>query len=91
MASDSLSTHGLWRLAVAAALAAAVIRIVPAVSTVWISPDAVEYLNIAERLASGDGFTLSIKAYHYVPGPLIHYAGHDRPPLFPLLLALLPV
>ena len=71
----------------AVVLAAAAVRIVPALSVLWVSNDAVEYLDIAKRLACGQGFTLSIKAYHFVPGPLIHYAGYDRAPLFPFLLA----
>jgi len=28
-------------------------------------PDAIEYLDIARRLAAGDGFMLGIKAFHF--------------------------
>jgi len=76
-------------LLAAIGLVAVLARVIPASSVQWVSSDAVEYLNIAQRLSSGEGFTLSIKAYHYIPGPLTHYAGWDRPLLFPMALAAL--
>ncbi len=72
----------------AVALFAVAIRLIPA-SVEWISNDAVEYRDAGRRLAEGKGFTLSIKAYHFVRTPLEHYAGYDRPPLYPMALAAL--
>jgi len=67
---------------------AIIVRIVPALAVQWISNDAVEYLDIARNLASGRGLMLSIKAYHFIATPVVHYANYDRPLLFPALVAL---
>jgi len=82
-----LRRHPIRILLLSIALMAIAVRIIPALAGTWISNDAIEYLDIARRLVDGEGLTLSIKAYHFVDTAIIHYAGYDRPPLFPLLLA----
>lgn len=69
-------------------LLAIAVRITPALCVQWVSNDSVEYLDIARHLADGQGFTLSVKAYHFLDTPAVHYGGYDRPLLFPALVAL---
>ncbi|MCC7372017.1 MAG: glycosyltransferase family 39 protein [Chloroflexi bacterium] len=62
----------------------------PIVSRVLIlGPDAVEYLDIARRLAAGQGFLLGVKAFHFGGTDVLHHGLAERPPLFPILVALL--
>ncbi|MFH0942996.1 MAG: glycosyltransferase family 39 protein [Candidatus Beckwithbacteria bacterium] len=51
------------------------------------TPDAIEYLNPALNLISGQGFISTLKVIHIDHQPLIHPAVNDRPIGFSLLLA----
>src|SRR5688500_5491014 len=46
--------------------------------------DVVEYLDIARRLAAGDGFMLGVKAFHFGGTDVLHHGLAERPPLFPM-------
>jgi hypothetical protein len=59
----------------------------PALRAVQLSPDMVEYVDVARRLLNGEGYVLGIKAYHIGGTAVIHDGLVHRPPLFPLLLA----
>lgn len=52
-----------------------------------LGPDAVEYLDVARRLAAGDGFMLGVKAFHFGGTEVLHHGLAERPPLFPVLVA----
>jgi 4-amino-4-deoxy-L-arabinose transferase-like glycosyltransferase len=52
-----------------------------------LGPDAVEYLDIARRLAAGDGFLLAVKAFHFGGTDVLHHGLAERPPLYPVLVA----
>lgn len=53
---------------------------------VQLGPDIVEYIDIARRLAAGEGYVLGIKAYH-IGGPEVLQDGLiHRPPLYTLLV-----
>ena len=52
-----------------------------------LGPDAVEYLDVARRLAAGDGFMLGVKAFHFGGTDVLHHGLAERPPLFPVLVA----
>lgn len=54
-----------------------------------LSPDAVEYIDIARRLADGEGFRLGVKAYHVGGFDVLHDGLAERAPLYPLVLATL--
>jgi len=54
-----------------------------------LTPDAVDYINIANNLASGRGFTISIKWHFFNDYPVIRSAIAERPPIYPLFLSLL--
>ena len=54
-----------------------------------ITPDAVDYLNIANNIVSGQGFTISIKWHFFNDYPVIRSAIAERPPLYPLFLSLI--
>jgi hypothetical protein len=69
------------------------IRLYPALSAVNLTPDAVEYLDLARHSSRGDFGTASIKR-HYMDGyPVVYNGTGLRPPLFPIaaggVLALL--
>ncbi|MBI3961698.1 MAG: glycosyltransferase family 39 protein [Deinococcus sp.] len=68
---------------------ALLVRVLPATLVANLSPDAVEYLNIGQHLARGDGLVLSIKFHYFNSLPVVHSALADRPPLYPLLVGLL--
>ncbi len=61
----------------------------PAMRVAQLSPDAVEYIDIARRLAAGEGFLLGIKAYHVGGNDILHDGMAERAPLYPILAALL--
>ncbi|MGE3909420.1 MAG: glycosyltransferase family 39 protein, partial [Chloroflexota bacterium] len=61
--------------------------VTPAWSVVQLNPDVVEYVDIARRLLSGEGFRLGIKAYHFGGTAVLHHGLAERPPLFPWLVA----
>lgn len=53
------------------------------------SPDSHEYFNLARNLAEGRGYLLDIKFHYFRDFPVRHAGWGERPPLFPLLLALI--
>jgi hypothetical protein len=55
----------------------------------WKTPDAVEYLNIAQHLVQGKGLTTSLKIHFFNSEPVIHSALSERPIGFPLFLGFL--
>jgi 4-amino-4-deoxy-L-arabinose transferase-like glycosyltransferase len=58
-----------------------------AARVVQLSPDMVEYVDVARRLVHGEGYTLGIKAYH-IGGPAVLQDGLiHRTPLFTLTMA----
>lgn len=58
-----------------------------AARVVQLSPDMVEYVDVARRLANGEGYVLGIKAYH-IGGPAVLHDGLiHRTPLFTLIMA----
>jgi hypothetical protein len=58
-----------------------------AARVVQLSPDMVEYVDVARRLVHGEGYTLGIKAYH-IGGPAVLQDGLiHRTPLFTLIMA----
>jgi len=63
------------------------IRALPAALDPLIGRDLTEYQSIAASLREGRGFELPIKVYYAVETPVVHYAGYDRAPLLPVLLA----
>ena len=69
------------------ALVAFLLYLAPAARVVQLSPDAVEYVDIARRLVAGEGYRLGIKAYHFGGTDVLHDGLAERAPLFPLLAA----
>lgn len=60
----------------------------PAAATVvQISPDVAEYVDVARRVATGEGYLLGIKSYHIAGPDVISDGMFHRPPLFTLLMA----
>jgi hypothetical protein len=58
-----------------------------AARVIQLSPDMVEYVDVARRLIHGEGYTLGIKAYH-IGGPAVLQDGLiHRTPLFTLIMA----
>src|SRR5438093_980588 len=81
-----LCCHGLkWTWLVLVMVAVAV-RLPLALETSYLSPDAVEYMDIARHLAAGQGFTLSIKGYFVDSSAVVHNGLTERPPLYALVL-----
>jgi len=64
--------------------AAFCVRLYPAVSSVNLTPDAVEYLDQARHNARGSVGTVSIKRHYLDDYPVVHSGLGYRPPLFPL-------
>ena len=71
------------------ALLAFVLYLAPAIQVVHLNPDAVEYVDIARRLAAGDGYRLGVKAYHFGGTQVLHDGLAERSPLYPLVAAAL--
>ena len=59
----------------------------PAVRVVQLTPDTVEYVDVARRLLAGEGYLLGVKAYHFGGTDVLHDGLAERPPLFVLLVA----
>jgi 4-amino-4-deoxy-L-arabinose transferase-like glycosyltransferase len=66
-----------------------VLYLPPALTVAQLSPDAVEYVDVARRLLAGEGYKLGVKAYHVGGTEVLHDGLAERPPLYPLLLAAL--
>jgi 4-amino-4-deoxy-L-arabinose transferase-like glycosyltransferase len=56
---------------------------------VQLSPDMVEYVDIARRLVAGEGYTQGIKAYHVGSASVVEDGLVHRPPLLTLAIAAL--
>ncbi len=59
----------------------------PALRAVQLSPDMVEYVDVARRLVNGEGYVLGVKAYHLGGPEVVHDGFLHRTPLFTLLMA----
>jgi len=71
---------GPWRLRLVGVLiATALLRILAAGFADHVSPDAVEFLDLARHLRAEGAPLLSVKAYHYHATPVVHYGGYERP------------
>lgn len=82
------ATDRTWRLVLAAILTLGLaVRLPHVLRTMYLSPDGIEYLDIARHLARGEGYTLSIKAYYVDDSPVIQNGLTIRPPLFSLAIA----
>jgi hypothetical protein len=68
-------------------LLAWVVCLPSALRAVQLSPDMVEYVDVARRLVNGEGYLLGIKAYHLGGPAVIHDGLIHRTPLFTLLMA----
>jgi 4-amino-4-deoxy-L-arabinose transferase-like glycosyltransferase len=87
-AAPHIRLEGLVRApAVWLAALAFILYLPPAMAVVQLSPDAVEYVDVARRLLAGEGYTLGVKAYHFGGTEVLHDGLAERPPLYPLLLA----
>lgn len=75
--------------ALALAVFAFLVYLPPAARVVQLSPDAVEYVDVARRLAAGEGYRLGVKAYHFGGTDVLHDGLAERAPLFPILVAAL--
>ena len=80
----ALSEPALWL-----ALLTFALYLPSAVSVVRLNPDAVEYVDIARRLAAGEGYVLAVKASHFGEPRVVHGGLAERAPLFPVLAATL--
>ena len=80
-----------WRSAVRPAILVGVLAwalmLPPAARVVQLSPDMVEYVDVARRVANGEGYVLGIKAYHIGGPAVVHDGLFHRTPLFTLIMA----
>lgn len=88
VAEPSLSRARWIALVALLLLLAGAVRIMPALLMEHVSPDAVEFLDIAQNWKSTGKPLLAIKAYYYEQTPVIHYGGYERPLLPALFLGL---
>jgi hypothetical protein len=63
--------------------------LVPAVRVLQLNPDVVEYIDVARRLASGQGYLLGVKAYHVGGTAVLHDGFAERAPLYPWIAAVI--
>ena len=91
--SDSGRSTRSWRWrsaaspAVLVALLAWALMLPPAARVIQLSPDMVEYVDVARRVATGEGYVLGIKAYHIGGPAVVHDGLFHRTPLFTLIMA----
>ncbi|MFN8635511.1 MAG: glycosyltransferase family 39 protein [Chloroflexota bacterium] len=83
-----LAPPDLWVSAAIAVLACA-LSAPSAARVVQLSPDMVEYVDVARRLVGGQGYVLGIKAYHLGGPEVIQDGLIHRTPLFTLIMAAL--
>lgn len=81
-------TGYLPRDSVAIGVLAFLIYLVPAVRVLQLNPDVVEYIDVARRLAAGEGYLLGVKAYHVGGTAVLHDGLAERAPLFPWIAAV---
>lgn len=67
---------------------AVLLRLPLAFDGIHLTPDAVEYVNVARHIVKGEGVTLSIKFHYFDSQPVVHSNLGERPILFPLLASL---
>lgn len=67
---------------------AILVRLAPVLCAQYISPDVVEFLDIARHLRETGQPLLSVKAYYYETTPIVHYGGCERSLLPAVLLGL---
>lgn len=60
------------------------LKVPSALARFRLCPDAIAYLNIAQNLAAGEGFTSTLKLTYFAPSSVTHSALSDWPPLYPL-------
>src|SRR3954469_12721023 len=89
VARGAVSRYGRWADLAAPLLVALLawgLCLPTAARVIQLSPDMVEFVDVARRVVHGDGYVLSIKAYH-VGGPEVIQDGLiHRPPLFTLVM-----
>ena len=69
------------------ALLAWALMLPSAARVVQLSPDMVEYVDVARRVVNGEGYVLGIKAYHIGGPEVVHDGLLHRTPLFTLMMA----
>jgi 4-amino-4-deoxy-L-arabinose transferase-like glycosyltransferase len=94
VAGPGLTPSSAWRAALSepalwVALLTFVVYAPSAASVVRLNPDAVEYVDIARRLAAGEGYVLGVKANHVGEARVVHGGLAERSPLFPVVAATL--
>ena len=67
------------------AMLAFVLYLPPALSVIQLNADVVEHVDIARRLAAGQGYQLGIKGYFIGAPEVVHNGLEERSPLYPLL------
>jgi hypothetical protein len=78
-----------WRIALLLGLLTAATRLPLIGAAVDVKPDGCEYLGIGRHLAREGAWVSSIKWHFFNDDPPRHFALADRPPLYPLLTALI--
>ena len=80
-----------WRAAlrpsILVALLAWAVMLPSAARVIQLSPDMVEYVDVARRVVNGEGYVLGIKAYHIGGPAVVHDGLLHRTPLFTLMMA----
>ena len=84
MARADRPSAGLW-----IALLTLALYLPSSARIVQLSPDMVEYVDIARRLVAGEGYTQGIKAYHVGSASVVEDGLVHRPPLLTLAIAAL--
>ena len=88
---DRAARTWLWRVAASPALLVGLLAwalmLPPAARVIQLSPDMVEYVDVARRVAHGEGYVLGIKAYHIGGPEVVHDGLLHRTPLFTLIMA----
>ena len=69
------------------AMLAFVLYLPPAIGVARLTPDGIEFIDIARRLADGQGFVLGLKNFLIGDPRVIHDGLEQRAPLYPLLIA----
>ncbi len=73
--------------AILVALLAWALMLPSAARVVQLSPDMVEYVDVARRVVNGEGYVLGVKAYHIGGPEVVHDGLLHRTPLFTLMMA----
>jgi len=77
-----------WLIALALALWTFALRVPLISNPLDVSPDGAEYFGIARHLVDEGRWVSSLKWHYFTDEPVVHPALADRPPLFPLWVAL---